>query len=281
MMKSHSIAAAKNPTADSRDMLLVRLAHDQEIATTLRSFPSVQRNSVLEQDDQTLHGYALSALVLDLLATATHVSSSLQALIVIDTKDGADVSAPLHGPYAFVRAHLEATSQALWLMAPQSRRARIKRSIQHWCGEVRLLNGFQDEWSKSFPVRKNIGHEDLRTIAAEAGLSVEGFPAKRTWAPVGSGAILQSLEFAHEDATLTWFNSWQLCSGFAHSKQWASRIFNEQHTATDEVATDSPVIGKTSLPMLASVVNEAGQLLDEAARRYGQLSSTPYAAWPR
>lgn len=213
--------------------------------------------------------------------TAAHISSNLQALIVVDTEHGADVSAPPHGPYALVRAHMEATSQALWLMAPQSRRARIKRCIQHWCGEVKLFNGFQNEWSKSFPLRESIGYEDLRVIASGACLSLEGFPDKKLWASVGSGDILKSIEFAHKGATLTWFNSWQLCSGFAHSKQWASRIFNEHQGTTDGVATDSSPGSKTSLPVLASVVHEAGLLLDEASRRYGQLSTTPHAAWPR
>jgi hypothetical protein len=272
--------AQKGPTADSRDLLLTRLIHDQEIASTLRAFPGVQAGSVLEEDDRNLNGYALSRLVLDLLMTATHISSNLQALIVVDTEDGADVLAPLHGPYALVRAHLESTSQALWLMAPQSRRARIKRCIQHWYGEVKLFNGFQNEWSKSFPSRESLGYEDLREIASEAGLSIEGFPDRKLWAPVGSGDMLKSIEFAHVGATMTWFNSWQLCSGFAHSKQWASRIFNEQLSTGDGVTTHSSQLSKTSLPVLASVVSEAGLLLDEASRRYGQLSMTPRAVWP-
>jgi hypothetical protein len=275
------LADGKNPTADSRDLLLTRLGHDQEIASTLRTFHGVQPGSVLEEDNRVLNGYASSRLVVDLLTTATHLSSNLQALIAVDTEDGTDVSAPLHGPYALVRAHMESTSQALWLMAPQSRRARIKRCIQHWCAETKLFNGFQHEWSKSFRPRESIGYEDLRVIALGAGLSLEGFPDKKRWAPVGSGEILKSIEFAHEEATLTWFNSWQLCSGFAHSKQWASKIFNEHQGTTQGVTTTSSLASKTSLPVLASVMHEAGLLLDEASRRYGQLATTPDSAWPR
>ena len=280
MIDAHTKAPADDPIAGSRHILLMRLEHDQEIAASLRDFWPVQQGSVLERDDRALGSYALSVLILDLLATAIHVSSSLQKLIVMEAKEGPLVSAPLHGPYSLVRTHLEATSQALWLMAPQAGSARIKRCIQYWCAEVKLLNGFQAEWSKSFSMPKHIGYEDLKVIAAEAGLSLEGFPAKKKWTSIGSGDILKSVEFAHDDPTMTWFNSWQLCSGFAHSKQWASRIFAERPSASNE-GTDPRVEGHTSLPVLASVVHEAGLLLDEAARRYGQLSTTPDAAWPR
>ncbi|BCW58513.1 hypothetical protein [Arthrobacter sp. StoSoilB20] len=275
-------AEVRQRLADSRDLLLSRLEHDQEIESTLHTFPEVQPGSVLEEDDRILGGYALSPLVLDLLKTATQISGSLRAMIVVETEGGADVSAPLHGPYALVRAHMESTSQALWLMAPQSRRARIRRCIQHWCSEVRLFNGFQHEWSKSFASRESIGYEDLRAIASEAGLTLDGFPGRKLWAPAGSGDILKSIEFAHEGAMITWFNSWQLCSGFAHSKQWASIYFNEHKgTATDGEAMASSLGSEVSLPVLATVVHEAGLLLDEASRRYGQLSTRPHAAWPR
>ncbi|MGW6172135.1 hypothetical protein ACWF5H_01460 [Arthrobacter sp. NPDC055138] len=281
MMDSNASSPAEDPQAGSKHILLTRLEHDQEIATDLKELFPVQQGSVLELDDRALGDYALSGLVMDLLTTATHVSSSLRKLIVMETEEGSRVLAPLHGPYALVRAHLEAMSQALWLMTPQSRRARIKRCIQYWCAEVKLLNGFQAEWAKSFSMPRRIGYEDLRVIAAEAGLPLEGFPAKKKWIPIGSGDILKSVEFAHEDATITWFNTWQLCSGFAHSKQWASKIFNERPSASGEEGQESRGEANTSLPVLAGVVHEAGLLLDEAARRYGQLSMTPNAAWPR
>ena len=275
-----AVAPEKGSTADSRDLLLTRLAHDQEIASTLRTFPQVQTGSVLAEDDRLVSGYELSGLALDLLTTATHISSSLQALVDVGGEDLSDVSIPLHGPYALVRAHIESTSQALWLLAPQSRKARIKRCIQYWCSEVKLFNGFQYEWSKSFASRESIGYEDLRVLASGAGLSLEGFPDKKLWSPVGSGDILKSIEFAHEEAVITWFNTWQLCSGFAHSKQWASRIFNEHQVTFRDVTTDPSPGSKVSLPVLATVVHEAGLLLDEASRRYGQLSTTPHGAWP-
>lgn len=276
------LVSEKHSMSDSRVLLLARLAHDQEIASELKTFPGVQPGSVLEEDDRFLSGYALSQLVLDLLRTATHISSSLRAMVVVETEDGADVSAPLHGPYALVRAHMESTSQALWLMAPQSRRARIRRCIQHWCGEVKLFNGFQHEWSKSFASRESLGYEDLRLIASDAGLSLDGFPGSKLWAPVGSGDILKSIEFAHEDGMITWFNAWQLCSGFAHSKQWASMYFNEHKGSTTDGETGDLSPGsKVSLPVLATVVHEAGQLLDEASRRYAQISTMPHAVWPR
>lgn len=273
------ITPEKSSTSDSRDLLLTRLAHDQEIARTLRTFPEVQTGSVLEEDDRLLSGYELSGLVRDLLTTATHISSSLQAMIGEGGKDLSDVSIPLHGPYALVRAHIESTSQALWLLAPQSRRGRIKRCIQYWCSEVKLFNGFQYEWSKSFASRESIGYKDLRALASGAGLPLEGFPDKKLWAPVGSGDLLKSIEFAHEEAVITWFNTWQLCSGFAHSKQWASRIFNEHQVTTRDVTPDPLPGSKISLPVLATVVHEAGLLLDEASRRYGQLSTTSHGAW--
>ncbi len=148
----HSLAStpAEDPIADSKRILLMRLERDQEIATNLKHFRHAQPGSVLEQDDRALGNYSTSALVFDLLVTAAHVSKSLQQLIVVEAEECPSVSVPLHGPYALVRAHLEATSQALWLITPHSRNERIKRCLQYWCAEVKLLNGFQTEWSKSF-----------------------------------------------------------------------------------------------------------------------------------
>lgn len=279
MIDSPANTPVEDPITGSKHILLMRLEHDQEIATDLNYFRHVQPGSVLELDDRVLGGYSLSALVLDLLTTATHVSKNLQQLIVVEAEEGPNVSAPLHGPYTLVRAHLEATSQALWLMAPHSRDERIKRCLQYWCSEVKLLNGFQTEWSKSFFTPNRIGYDDLRSIAAETGLPLDGFPTKQTWVVVGTGDILKSLEFAHKDPSMTWFNAWQLCSGFTHSKQWASTIFNERPSTADEERTVPRVEAITSLPVLASVFSEAGLLLDEAVRRYGQLSTTTDPAW--
>lgn len=167
-------------------------------------------------------------------------------------------------------------------MTPQSRNARIKRTLQYWCAEVKLLNGFQEEWSKSFSMPKRIEYEDLQEIADKTGLAFEGFPRKGIWAPVLSGNMLKSVEFAHGNPTLTWFNTWQLCSGFAHSKQWSSRIFDGRSVDSRGVGAEPRDETDTSLLVLASVVHEAGLLLDEAARRFGQLSTTSDAslAWP-
>ena len=269
-------APSNNPISVSRHILQLRLAHDQDIARSLKGFWPVQQGSVLEQDDRALDGCALSALVYDLLETATHVSSSLQKLIVMETNEGTPVLPSLHGAYSLVRTHLEATSSALWLMAPQSRRARIRRCIQYWCTEVKLLNGFQTEWSKSFLMPKRICYEDLKEIATKVALPLEGFPGRTPWMLPGTGPILKFVEFAHENAGTTWFNFWQFCSGFAHSKQWASKIFTEQPTASNTEGTKSRA---EALPVLPSIVHEAGLLLDEAAHRYGQLSTTSNAAW--
>ena len=81
---------------------------------------------------------------------------------------------------------------------------------------------------------------------------------------------------------MTWLNAWQLCSGFAHGKQWASKMFNARtSTSNGEEGSDPGDKLSIFLPVLASVVQEAGLLFDEAAGRYGQLSTTPNAAWPR
>ncbi|MFJ2469716.1 hypothetical protein [Glutamicibacter sp. NPDC087583] len=281
MYSSPASASVEDSIASSKQILLMRLAHDQEIAMDLNEFSRAEPGSVLEQDDRALGGYPLTALVLDLLTTAAHLSDNLRQLIVVETKDGPNITAPLHGPYSLVRAHLEATSQALWLMAPTARKARIKRCIRHWLNEVKLLNGFQMEWSKSFATPKPVSFEDLRVIAAGASLPIEGFPAGKDWKPAGSGDILKSLEFAHEGPTTTWFNAWQICSGFAHGKQWASMMFNARTSASDDEEGSDPVDElSTSLPVLASLVHEAGLLFDEAAGRYGQLSTTPDAVWP-
>lgn|GEM_PF-6893803 len=274
-------ASVEDAIASSKQVLLLRLQHDQEITTEIIEFSRAEPGSILEEDDHFLGGYPLSGLVRDLLTTAGNLSGNIQQLIVAQPKEEPSVEVPPHGPYSLVRAHLEVTSQALWLMAPTARKARIQRCLRHWLNEVKLLNGFQMEWSKSFAAPKTVGYEDLRAIAARAGLPTERFPTGNEWKAAGSGEVLKSLEFAHERSTVTWFNAWQLCSGFAHGKQWASKIFDARTSNSNGVDSRGPEDElSTFFPVLASVVHEAGMLLDEAARRYGQLSTTPNASWP-
>ena len=191
----------------------------QAAASVHTLLPPVQPGSSLAGDDRRSEPYQLSHGVEHLVGAAVEHLHGIKAL-VLDAR-------VLHNsvPFTLARGAIEAGAMALWLMAPTSRAERVTRRLRQTAQDAR----------------------DGTRLALEAGSTPPRPLADRL---VGMEAIAQQLNGqrialprltstevvreAERVATtpLHVMVAWQIASGFAHGRQWATLSVLDQHTDT-------------------------------------------------
>lgn len=86
-------------------------------------------------------------------------------------------------------------------------------------------------------------------------------------------ALLRNLERLHKNPAISWLGAWQLSSGHAHGKQWATLMSNE----LDEIARTANDLGAAfkitiSYEKFALVMKSAEHLIQAACTRYTELA---------
>ncbi|WP_120005051.1 hypothetical protein [Nesterenkonia muleiensis] len=192
----------------------------------------------------------------------------------------------LHGGYPLLRNALECGASALWLMSPESSRARVKRQLLLHLDEVHNYEQF----------------------AKTAGLPIEHLAAKRQrvdqfavaagiapWTPKHKASpktpkgkkkpkqdalprmtdILRKLDEERSDTLkdlLPWLAAWQLSSGFAHGKMWAATTGND---SVEQIGTRDTYGAtfhfSTNLQKLNLITVATYELLETGFARYSTL----------
>lgn len=176
------------------------IAHDDWTGT-----PDIaQPGSELADDDRATAPFHTSHLVHYALNVA---SDALRTTLVL-MDDGADIRVPIIGLYPLLRTVIEGSALATWLVAPDDRDERVKRTLDTRLSDVlhddkavivaatiEPSDGARDRSDKSKTLRENARHvrlqkRRLREHAAEVGVVLDpsgrpGFdPMLQTVAPV-------------------------------------------------------------------------------------------------
>jgi hypothetical protein len=164
--------------------------------------------SLLDVADAMTEPYQVSHHIGYLLHTAV---DHLHALTTLLEKSGAQHT---FAPYSLIRAAIEASSTALWVLGPEEPQEVALRSLKLEYADLNDLkraNGTVDPTA---------GHDDVRLEVFNACLSRHGWKAPAVKArPPGTLTIIQSTS-EHFDV----FGSalmWQMCSAATHGKRWA------------------------------------------------------------
>jgi hypothetical protein len=119
------------------------------------------------------------------------------------------------------------------------------------------------EWARDYKRR-------MQEVADEANLG--RLDVNKLKLPPTS-TILKNLERHQEEPLMSWLGAWQLCSGHAHGKQWATLMSNE----LSEIARTATELGAeykvtVSYGSLAVVTTSASKLIKAACERYSNLA---------
>lgn len=243
---------------------------------TLSKYSTVQPGSPLAKDDALLQSYPVSQFAYAQLIVAFGCLQSLRQMLVNENADTVHVTAGPYGPYALVRNALDSAAGALWLLEPANSKLRIKRRIIAQMGEIHLAHQFRKEvgipyrtWGKNYRARI----QQVSDLAGIGSLDVEKLKMPTT------SSILKDLERLHREPTISWLGAWQLCSGHAHGKQWATLMSNElteiSRTATDLGAEFRITV---SYGNLALVMASTAKMMQVACERYSMLAKEQPAA---
>jgi len=168
--------------------------------------------------------------------------------------------------YSLIRGALENFGTAFWVLHADQRTERITRALQ-W-----MAQNFKD-------------HAKVVDATGMTGVkSREENPAKVQHVATDAGcgrvppgyASTDVMKYADEHSTTDPYVPWQVCSGFAHGRPWASLGMNEiQHVPgqqQDEVVTVSITADYTRL---LAVTLPAFHPMSDVLKRFDELSKSP------
>ena len=184
-----------------------RLARQQDEVEALgRAAPG----SPLAGDDRAAHPYEVSMAAYRALVTATEQLDALRALLV-----DARVMHPT-APYALVRAAIETSAAAVWLLAPTTRAERVVRSLQLIVGDAmdgdKVATEIGGTVSRSLAERQTEIDRLARAVRPDVRV-----PLRRA----SSTDIVRAAQ-EHGPSGFHALTAWRVCSGFAHGRLWPS-----------------------------------------------------------
>lgn len=227
----------------------------------------------LEKDDAAVPNYPVSQYAYAQLVVAFGCLQSLRQMLVEEDDKTVYVSAGPFGPYALVRNAMDTAALALWLLEPANSKLRVKRRITVQMSEIQNALQFRTEidlpagkWAHAYRERmQEVG--DLAAIGSN--------DVRKSKLPPTT-ALLRYLERLHKKPAISWLGAWQLSSGHAHGKQWATLMSNEldeiTRTTNDLGAAFKITIGYERFAM---VMKSAEHLIQAACTRYTELAKAP------
>ncbi|MDP9933826.1 hypothetical protein J2T11_000150 [Paenarthrobacter nicotinovorans] len=244
----------------------------REWEATLSQYSTVQHSSPLSTDDAALQSFPVSQFAYAQLVVAFGCLQSLRQMMVDEDGENIHVTSGPYGPYTLIRNALDSAACALWLLEPANSKLRIKRRIMVQMGEIHLAFQFRQEmnlpshqWNRDYRAR-------MQEVADQANIGT--FDVSRNKMPQTT-SMLKSLERLNTAPLISWLGAWQLCSGHAHGKQWATLMSNEL-TEIARSATDLGAQYRITLSYanLALVMASTAAMIQVACERYSLLAKT-------
>lgn len=252
--------------------ILGSLSSFREWEPTLGKYSDTQLNSQLQTDDAAVPNYPVSQFAYAQLVVAFGCLDSLRRMIVEEDDDTVHLSAGPYGPYALVRNAMDSAALALWMLEPVNSKLRVKRRITAQMAEIQNALQFRVEmdlpaksWAKAYRERMqevwdqaDVGTHDVRKLAMPT-----------------TTKLLRNLERLHDKSGISWLGAWQLSSGHAHGKQWATLMSNEMEEM-DRTANDLGAEFKITISYanFSLVMTSCEHLMQVACQRYTELART-------
>jgi hypothetical protein len=223
-------------------------------------FP-VQPNSELAGDDAVSTPYHVSHSARWCLNSGVEHLHALKALVIDAELIHSAAS------YSLVRGALENFAAGFWILHPSERRVRVEHGLRWW------MKNFRDQDKAT----STAGMPDDKPVAPKLAATIQIGKAadcdmKELKSPYFSTPVL---EYADQHSSAIHPHLiWQICSGFAHGRPWASLGMNNretQQTAQDDV---SQVRLTADHKRLLAVTLPAFHLMTDLVRQFRDQGTT-------
>ncbi|MGO4237703.1 hypothetical protein [Pseudarthrobacter sp. YAF2] len=223
----------------------------------------ISAGSQLAGDDELTAPYRVSNNIANALVSAIDHLHTLDSLLI-----GAGASHTL-SPFTLIRGAIESAAQAAWIASPQEPQLRVTRSLSLSLKEAQDRANAYGEIASQRP-QHAATLPDFKEDEAELNeiLAKTGFSSKLK-APSSTQILKDVRELVPRTSVLS---IWQLCSGFAHARQWAS---DAVLTPTTAVSLADGVTGKHNRPTMKITVwamTAAMDLTRYSLDRYTELA---------
>ncbi|MFE3247252.1 hypothetical protein [Streptomyces sp. NPDC059209] len=174
-----------------------------------------------------------------------------------------------YAPYSLLRAAVEAAGEAIWLLEPNSRKERIRRCLKRAHENIRQGKDFMDLSGVQPSGRSHTERVlEIRDLAAQNELDPNDV--------CGRWSTQRQLKYVDEAAGVgkeaLAQNLWQICSGFAHGREWATLGLLER-TVHSQVGNVVQLRLSSSTEVLLNMVYMTTQLIGKAKRLYDTRST--------
>lgn len=244
------VTAKWTDVADLIEVVMARIENPNEFV--------VQPSSQLAEDDIASSPYQVSHCARWCLNSGVDHLHALKSLII-------DTGLHSSAPYSLVRGALETLAAGFWLLHPPEPNMRIERGLRWWA------KNFKDQDSATRgrnlasykPLEPKL--QTLINIAQAAQCDVtrirDGFTSTA------------ALQYANEHSSAKNPHLvWQVCSGFAHGRPWASLAMNEIRTRSTSDDGVSLVRLTTDHRRILAVTLPTCHLLTDLLRLYQDRS---------
>ena len=252
------------------DRILSSLSSFRGWERTLSKYSGPQGGSQLEEDDAAIPNFPVSQYVYAQLVVAFGCMESLHRMMVNEDETTVQMAAGPYGPYALVRNAIDSAAVALWLLEPANSKLRIKRRITAQMAEIHNALQFRVEMDLPAGSWADAYRERMQEVWDQSGL--QSHDVLKLEMPTAT-SILRNLERLHQQPAISWLGAWQLSSGHAHGKQWATLMSNEM----DEIARTANELGAEftitlSYKNFSMVTTSAEHLIQASCKRYTELA---------
>jgi hypothetical protein len=215
--------------------------------------------SALAADDSASKPYHVSHCALACLTAGVDHLHALKRLVIDNglLHTGAD--------YSLVRGALENLGTAFWVLHPAEPTERIARALR-W-----MAQNFRDKAKCDEALGRDAGPSRTANLAkvqrvaknAGCGQTPEGYSSTEV------------LKYARAHAVTDPFPEWQICSGFAHGRPWATLGMSVQEPQPAQQGQEAGVVSvrlTSDYDRLLSVTLPAFHLMTDVLKRFDHLS---------
>ncbi len=267
------------PETDPSEMtssrkILEMLEEADLIATRQETRYRAEPGSKFSHDDGRIPTRPLTNYAHGQITTAGDCLQCLDRMIVRRDEDSVTLHLSPTGHYALIRNAMDSLTVALWLMQPNSSLGRLKRLLQLECNEAELQTAVMRNTSvlKASRWREAQRHR-IRELSENAG--IDGWdPLHKDSKLPTTTKMLKDIDPARVHLNVSWLSMWQLASGHAHGKRWATLRSNELSERPGTVSEIGAVYTVTaSYKFLDLLLQETMSMYRSAVDRYRYLAT--------
>jgi hypothetical protein len=237
----------------------------------------IEERSSLGLDSTYLGAWAGGGIQQSALSAAHSSLSTVRVVLEAGTM-------PMTGLYPLLRAAIESSSLAIYLLDPGSRDERLERFYRVAAEESRHRKNYQDAMGSSDAILEHANSiAELRALTA---LRPSLVIPENHWKKgpsnsdivTAAGGVIATHPSTLRTTRMPLLAQWQVLSGLSHAKMWALLTVLRRSNAVFQGTTGNATVEmRSNDATIAFFLTQAVEALQVALRLYGQRSTAQFA----